>query len=110
MPAINQSPTKFDTVQEMLVQDKPKASALVFWATDLVLGHAICMKAIEVLHKRKNVKLRELINLQMGGFHTFNLFLVVIGKRSGSAGLKNLIIKARLDGPDQVKGILKGKH
>ena len=40
LPPINQSTTKFDTVQEMLVQVKEKASALGLLATDLVLDHA----------------------------------------------------------------------
>ena len=34
----------------------------------------------------------------------------MIGKRFGLAGLRDLIVEARLAGPDQVKGILKGKH
>ena len=46
----------------------------------------------------------------MSGFHAFNKFLTVIVKCFGSAGLSDLIVEAHLTGPDQVKGILKGKH
>ena len=46
----------------------------------------------------------------MGGYHACNVFLTVIGKGFGSAGLKDLIVEARSAGPDQVKGTLKGKH
>ena len=63
----------------MLVQVKAKASAMGLLATDLVLGHAIYMKALEVLHNRKNAELRDFINLRMGGFHACNMFLAVIG-------------------------------
>ena len=56
LPAVNQSPTKFDTGQEMPVQIKAKASALDLLATNLVLDHAIHMKTIEVLHNQKNVE------------------------------------------------------
>ena len=63
LPAINQSPTKFDTVQEMLVQIKAKASTLGLLTTDLVLDHGIYMKALEVLYSRKNAELRDFINL-----------------------------------------------
>ena len=99
----------FGTVQEILVQVKAKAGALGLLATDLVLDHAIYMKALEVLHNCKNAQLRDFINLRMGSFHAYNVFLAVIGKRFGSTGLRNLIVEARLASPDQVKGILKGK-
>ena len=46
LSAINQSLTKFYTVQEMLVQVKAKANALGFLATDLVFDHVIYMKAL----------------------------------------------------------------
>ena len=110
LPAINQSPTKFDTVQEMLKQVKEKASALGLTETDLVLDHAIYAKALEVLHNPSNLTLKNFINLRMGGFHACNVFLAVIGKRFGSAGLKDLMIEARLAGPEQVNRILEGKH
>ena len=86
LPPINQSTTKFDTVQEMLVQVKEKASALGLLATDLVLDRANFIRALEVLHNRKNAELGDFINLRMGSFRACNMFLAVIGKRFGSAG------------------------
>ena len=99
-PGINQSLTKFDAVQEMLVQVNEKASALGFLATDLDFDHAIYMKALEVLQNSKNVELRDLINIRMGGFYACNMFLAVIGKRFQSAGLRDLIVEALLVGPN----------
>ena len=110
LSAINHSPTKFHIVKEILVQVKAKVSALGLLVNDLVLDHAIYKKALEVLHNRKNAKLTDFINLRMSGFHACNVFLAMIRKRFGSAGLRDLIVETRLAGPDQVKGILKGKH
>ena len=59
------------------------------------------MKVLEVLHNRKNTKLRYFINIWMGGFHACNVFLAVIGKRFGSAGFRDFIVEPRLAGPDQ---------
>ena len=57
-----------------------------------------------------NADLKEFINLRMSGFHGCWIFLAVIGKRSGSAGLHNLIVEARLLGPESVNQILNGKE
>ena len=68
LPAIDQSPTKLDTVQEILVQVKSKAEAIGFTCTDLVLDHAIYAKALEVMYSPSNADL-------MGGFHACSIFL-----------------------------------
>ena len=38
------------------------------------------------------------------------LFLAVLGKRLGSAGLHDLFVKARLSGPESIHQILNGKE
>ena len=48
LPSINQSPTKMETVQEVLLQVKAKAEALDLTKVDLVLDHAIYCKPVEV--------------------------------------------------------------
>ena len=68
------------------------------------------MKTFEVLHNRKNVELRDFINLRIGGSLTCNVFLAVIGKCFGSTGFRDLIAETCLADPDRVKGIFKGKH
>ncbi|MEM7298199.1 MAG: hypothetical protein AAF391_08040, partial [Bacteroidota bacterium] len=60
LPAINQSPTKLDTVQEVLKQVKAKAEAIGLQHADLVLDHAIYSKASEVLTIPKTVISRNL--------------------------------------------------
>ena len=109
LPTINKSPTKMDTVQEILFQVKEKAEALNLKETDLVLDHAIYCKAVEIVMQERNEKLRKFINLRMGGFHATCIFLGVIGKRFGDGGLKNLIVESGLLGDDQASQMLKGK-
>ena len=49
LPAINQSPTKLDTVLELLTQSKLKAEKLQLTEVDVVVDQAIYAKACEVL-------------------------------------------------------------
>ena len=73
-PAMNQSPTKLETLQEMLNQVKAKAGKLNLNCTDLVLDHAIYSKALEVINNPENANMRDAINFRMGGFHTWGIF------------------------------------
>lgn len=94
----------------MLNQVTAKSSQLGLTCTDLVLDHAIYSKALEAINNPINEHLRGVVNLRMGGFHACGIFLAVIGKRFGSAGLKDLIIESNLAGTDSTDRILKGKH
>ena len=49
------------------------------------------------MHDR-HIDLRDFIKLRMGGFHATCVFLGVIGKRFGEAGLKDLIVETGLIG------------
>jgi hypothetical protein len=110
LPPINKSPTRMDTVQEILFQCRDKAKALNLEEADLVLDHAIYSKAIEVLMHENNSELRGFINLRMGGFHTVCIFLGVIGKRFMDASLMDMIIESGLLGQASASQLLKGKH
>ena len=57
LPTINKSPTKMETVQEVLIQVKQRAEALTLNETDLVLDHAIYCKAVETVMQKRNVEL-----------------------------------------------------
>lgn len=110
LPTIDQSPTKVETVHEILLQVKAKSENLGLRYADLVLDHAIYCKALEVLSNPEKADLKSFINLRMGPFHACCIFLAVIGKRFGSAGLKDMIVEASLTGPGSVDAILRGKH
>ena len=110
LPAINQSPTKMDTVQEILLQAKAKAEAVGLRETDVVLDHAIYCKALDIMMNPANLQLKDFINLRMGGFHASCIFIVVIGKRFGSAGLRDIIIESGLVGAGVAESVIKGKQ
>ena len=99
-----------DTVQEVLRQVKAKAESLGLESTDLVFDHAIYAKAVEVLTNPANKDLQSFINLRMGPFHACCIYLVVLGKRIGFAGLTEIIVEADLNGPGSVEAVLRGKH
>ena len=110
LPARNDSPTKYDTIQEILTQVKAKAEAFSLTCIDLLLDHAIYAKALEVLQNLNNADLKNFINLIMGGFHACRFSLAAIGKKFGSAGLYELIVEARLSGLQSVNQILNSKE
>lgn len=98
LPAINASPTKLDTVLELLQQSKLKAEKLGLQETDVVLDQAIYAKAIEIVMNPNHTDLKSFIVLRMGGFHIICTFIAVIGKRFSDAGLRDWIIESNLIG------------
>ena len=99
-----------DTVQEFLRQVKAKAESLGLESTDLVFYHAIYAKAVEVLTNPANKDLQSFINLRMGPFHAYCIYLPVLGKRFGSTGLREITVEADLTGPGSAEAVLRGKH
>lgn len=110
LPAINQSPTQNDTVQEVLNQVHKKTQKLGHQSADLVFDHAIYAKALEILNNPNNEHLRTSIHIRMGGFHACCILLRVFGKRFASAGLRDIIIETGLVGPSSVESVLRGKQ
>ena len=94
LPIIRSSPTKMDTVKELLVQCREKVKQLNLMETDLVLDHAIYSKAVEVVMEELYSDSKYFINFRMGGFHETCVFLGVIGKRFGVEGLKDVMVEA----------------
>lgn len=70
LPAINQSPTSYETVLELLNQSKLKAEKLGLTETDVVLDMAIYAKAVEIILKPRYIDLKKFIVLRLGAFHT----------------------------------------
>lgn len=110
LPTIRSSPTKMETVKEVLVQCKVKATQLGLSETDLVLDHAIYCKAVEIVMNEAESDLRAFINLRMGGFHAICIFLRVIGKIFGDAGLADLEVETGLLGENSMQQVSKAKH
>lgn len=75
-----------------------------------VLDMAIYAKAVEILMNPRYIDLKKFIVLRLGGFHTMCIFIAVIGKRFGDAGLRDIIIESNLLGESSVDQMLRGKH
>ena len=60
--------------------------------------------------EERHSDLRDLINLRMGGFHATCVFLGVIGKQFGDAGLKDVMVEAGIVGEDAAQKVLRGRH
>ena len=110
LPMIADSPTKYSTIYEMLIQTKQKAESLNLDQTDLVCDHAVYSKALEVVLAEGNESLKEVINLRMGGISTMCVFMAVIGKIYGDAGLRDLLIGSGISTEGRVEQVLRGKH
>ena len=91
-------------------QVKAKAESLGLESADLVFDHAIYAKAVEVLTNPANKDLQSFNNLRMGSFHACCICLAVLGKRFGSAGLREIVVEADLTGPGSLEAVLRGKH
>ena len=103
LPTINQSPTSHDTVLELLSQSKLKAEKLGLTETDVVLDTAIYSKAVEILLNPRYIDLKRFIVLRVGAFHTMCIFIAVIGKRFGDAGLLDIVIEWNLLGESSIE-------
>ena len=69
---------------------------------------AIYAKALEVMWRSHDDFSRVVVRL--GEFHTACMFMAVIGKRFGDAGLNDILIEASLVGSGSVNGVINGKH
>ena len=107
---IADSHTKHSTIYEMLIRTKQKAESLNLDETDLVCDHAVYSKALEVVLAEGNESLKEVINLKMGGFPMMCVFMAVIGKIYGDAGLRDLLIGSDISTEGRVEQVLRGKH
>ena len=70
----------------------------------------IYSKAVEISMNPRYADLKKFIVLRLGGFHTICIFIAVIGKRFGDAGLRDLIVESNLRGETSADRMLQGKH
>ena len=94
----------------MLIQTKQKAESLNLGETDLVCDHVVYSKSLEVVLAEGNESLKEFINLRINGFHAMCIFMAVIGKIYGDAGLRDLLIESSISTEGRVEQVLRGKH
>ena len=65
---------------------------------------------MEVLTNPANKDLQSFIHLWMGSFYACCIYLAVLGKRFGSAGLREIIVEANLTGSGSVEAVLNRKN
>ena len=109
LPAIEDPLRKMSVLQETLNQIKLKAEKIGLSCPDAVFDHSIYAKALEVITNPANADLQRFVNMKMCVFYASCIFIVVIGKCFGSAGLKGIIIEANLVGKGSVDSTLRGK-
>ena len=105
-PVIEASPTELSTVYTLLKRSVQMGRKLGQAEVIIVMDLAIYAKAQEIVWKQtgefSNVVLR------MGAFHTAMMFIAVLDKRFGDAGLSDLFIEAGIVASGSVSGVLEG--
>ena len=100
LPSINQAPKELSTIAEMVKQVGLKGGHLSVTKVDLFADHAIYSKLLGVL---------TLTNDNIAKSNSICI-LAVIGKRFEDSGLSDLIVEARILGPNTIDRALRGKH
>ena len=80
---ITDYPTKHSTIYEMLIQ----TDLLNLGEADLVCDHTVYSKVLGIVLAVRNESMKECINLRMGGICALCVFMAVISKIYGDAGL-----------------------
>ena len=76
----------------------------------LVVDYAIHPKFLEVLTLHDHAVVKSKVNVMVGDFHTAYAFIAVIGNRFQDSGLSNLIVEAKILGPNTEERGFHGKH
>ena len=77
LPSINKSPTRMDTVLEVLKVTIQKAKKLFLEEVNIAFDHAIYSKALEIIMNPIHEDLCAFCNIPMGPFHEIMAFLAV---------------------------------
>jgi hypothetical protein len=117
LPVIDASPTSMNVVYTFMKQSINTSDVINCVqpeqvnkpAVVVVLDQAVYAKALEVRSSLHDADLQRIV-LRMGAFHTINIFLAVIGRRFGSAGLRDILIEADVLASGSVDAVLGGRH
>lgn len=112
LPVIPASPTHYDTLYTLLKRCLAILTELQIPSMVLVCDMAMYIKVQEIRwasRESTDAAFYEKIVLRPGEFHTCMTFLAVLGKKYGTAGLKDLLIEARVIAVGSVNNVLSGK-
>lgn len=107
LPSINAPATKLSTVCEILNHILKIMKALHLDEIVCVFDQALYAKAAEITWKHQT-KCKPIV-LRMGTFHTLMNLISIIGKRFGSAGLRDLAVESNIIAAGSIAGVLGGR-
>ncbi len=108
LPIIEKSPTTYDTVFTVLQTAQQIAQELQQDKVIITFDQAIYCKALDLVWK--HAEIFDNIFLRLGPFHMKMNFMSIIGKRYGSAGLRDLFIESDILAEGSVDAVLSAKH
>ena len=105
---VNESPTQLPAMYTVLKRSQYFAQLIELQEVDTVFDQACFAKAC-IIKWASPVKF-ENINLRLGAFHTIPVFISVIFKNFGDAGLIDIIAKSGLVASGSLCGVITGHH
>ena len=106
LPTINAPAPQYSTAYEILNQVLKIMKALDLKEVSVVFDQALYAKVAEIAWKHDQY---EKIVLRIGAFHTPCNFLSIIGKRFGSAGLRDIAVESGIIAEGSITGMLEGR-
>lgn len=107
LPTINAPATKLSTVREILNHIIKIMKALDIDEIVCIFDQALYAKASEIIWKHQ-MKFKPIV-LRMGTFHTLMNLISIIGKRFGSAGLRDIAVECGIIAEGSISGVLGGR-
>ena len=107
LPTINAPATKLSTVHEILNHIIKIMKALDIDEIVCVFDQALYAKASEIIWKHQ-MRFKPVV-LRMGTFHTLMNMISIIGKRFGSAGLRDIAVECDIITEGSISGVLGGR-
>ena len=107
LPTTNARATQLSTVHSVLVQATKIKDELQLAEIVCVFDQAMYSKAMEV--KWKHLEEFQDLVLRLGVFHTICNLLSIIGKRFGSAGLRDLAVESGIIAEGSITSVLEGR-
>jgi len=108
LPTINAPATQLSTVHKVLKQALNIQKTLDLTEIVCVFDQALYAKAAEITWKHE--EMNQNIVLRMGAFHTLCNLLSIIGKRFGSAGLRDISVESGIITEGSVDTVLEGRN
>ena len=108
LQTVNESPNELKAMFTVLRRSQYFAQLLALQDVDIVMDQACFAKACEIMWA--NPEQFANVVCRLGPFHTVPVFISIIFKRFGDAGLTDIIVEARVIANGSLNGVTSGKH